>query len=48
MLARGDIAGSGVFAPEQAVPTEAFLKEFAGWGATIDAETREVIAAPSA
>ena len=48
MLARGDIAGPGVFVPEQAVPTEAFLKEFAGWGATIDAETREVIAAPPA
>lgn len=48
MLARGDIAGPGVFVPEQAVPTEAFFTEFAGWGATIDAEMREVLAAPSA
>ncbi len=48
MLARGDIVGPGVFVPEQAVPTEAFFKEFAAWGATIDAETREILAAPEA
>jgi lysine 6-dehydrogenase len=48
MLARGDIEGPGVFVPEQAVPTEAFFVEFAGWGATIDAEMRELLAPPPA
>jgi lysine 6-dehydrogenase len=48
MLARGDISGRGVFVPEQVVPTEAFFKEFAAWGATIDAEMREILAAPEA
>ena len=46
MLGRGDIAGPGVFVPEQVVPCEAFFGEFAGWGARVDAQMRELLAAP--
>jgi saccharopine dehydrogenase-like NADP-dependent oxidoreductase len=46
MLARGEIAGPGVFVPEQAVPCEAFFTEFARWGARIDAQMRRSLAAP--
>jgi saccharopine dehydrogenase-like NADP-dependent oxidoreductase len=46
MLARGDIVGPGVFAPEQVVPCEAFFAEFARWGARVDAQMRELLAAP--
>jgi lysine 6-dehydrogenase len=46
MLARGDIAGPGVFVPEQIVPCEAFFAEFARWGVTVEAQCREVLAAP--
>jgi saccharopine dehydrogenase-like NADP-dependent oxidoreductase len=46
MLARGDIAGPGVFVPEQVVPCEAFFAEFSRWGATVDAQMRELLAAP--
>ena len=31
MLARGDIAGPGVFVPEQVVPCEAFFAEISRW-----------------
>jgi saccharopine dehydrogenase-like NADP-dependent oxidoreductase len=47
MLARGDIAGPGVFVPEQIVPCEAFFAEFARWGVTVDAQMRELLTAPS-
>ncbi len=47
MLAKGEIAGPGVFVPEQIVPCEAFFAEFAKWGATIDAEMREILAVPA-
>jgi saccharopine dehydrogenase-like NADP-dependent oxidoreductase len=43
MLARGDIAGPGVFVPEQVVPCEQFFAEFARWGATVDAQMRELL-----
>ena len=46
MLARGDIAGPGVFVPEQVVPCEAFFAEFSRWGASVDAQMRELLAAP--
>ena len=46
MMARGDIAGPGVFVPEQVVPCEKFFSEFARWGATVDAQMRELLAAP--
>ncbi len=46
MMARGDIAGPGVFVPEQIVPCEAFFSEFSRWGVTIDAQLRESLAAP--
>lgn len=46
MLARGEIAGPGVFVPEQVVPCERFFAEFARWNVTIDAQVREVLAAP--
>lgn len=46
MMARGDIAGPGVFVPEQVVPCEAFFAEFARWGVTVDAQRRERLAAP--
>ena len=46
MLARGDIAGPGVFVPEQVVPCEQFFAEFARWGATVDAQMRELLATP--
>ena len=46
MMARGEIAGPGVFAPEQIVPTRRFFEEFARWGVTIDAEMKETVAAP--
>ncbi len=44
MMARGDIAGPGVFVPEQVVPCEDFFAEFARWGVTVDAQMREVLA----
>ena len=47
MLARGDIAGPGVFVPEQAVPCEAFFAEFARWGASVDAQMRELLTPPA-
>ncbi len=46
MLARGDISGPGVFVPEQVVPCEAFFAEFSRWGVTVDAQMRELLAAP--
>jgi lysine 6-dehydrogenase len=46
MLARGEIAGPGVFAPEQIVPPEPFFAQFARWGVTVDAEMREIVAEP--
>jgi len=46
MLARGDIAGPGVFVPEQVVPCEPFFAEFSRWGVTIDIEMREIVASP--
>jgi lysine 6-dehydrogenase len=46
MLARGDIAGPGVFVPEQVVPCDDFFAEFARWGVTVDAQMRELLAAP--
>ena len=48
MMARGDITRPGVFVPEQIVPTDLFFEQFSRWGATIDAEMREVLAAPHA
>ncbi len=48
MMAAGEIAGPGVFVPEQIVPCEPFFAEFARWGATVDAQMREVLAAPGA
>jgi saccharopine dehydrogenase-like NADP-dependent oxidoreductase len=48
MMARGEIAGPGVFVPEQIVPCEKFFTEFARWGATVDAQMRELLAAPEA
>ena len=47
MLARGEIVGPGVFVPEQIVPVEPFFAEFARWGVTIDAQMREIVAAPA-
>lgn len=46
MLARREIAGPGVFVPEQIVPVEPFFAEFARWGVAIDAQMREMVAAP--
>jgi saccharopine dehydrogenase-like NADP-dependent oxidoreductase len=46
MMARGEIAGAGVFAPEQIVSPEPFFREFARWGATVDAEMRQILASP--
>jgi lysine 6-dehydrogenase len=46
MLAKGEIAGPGVFAPEQIVPPEPFFRELARWGVKVDAEMREVVATP--
>jgi lysine 6-dehydrogenase len=46
MLARGDIAGAGVFVPEQVVPCEQFFAELSRWGVTVDAQMRELLTAP--
>jgi len=46
MLASGEIAGPGVFVPEQVVPCREFFRRFARWGVTVDAQMREVVAAP--
>jgi lysine 6-dehydrogenase len=46
MMAGGEIAGPGVFVPEQIVPCERFFSEFARWGVTVDAQMREILAAP--
>jgi lysine 6-dehydrogenase len=46
MLARGAIVGPGVFVPEQIVPAEDFLAEFATWGVVIDAQMKEIVATP--
>jgi saccharopine dehydrogenase-like NADP-dependent oxidoreductase len=46
MMAAGELAGPGVFVPEQIVPCEEFFRRFARWGATVDAEMRETVAAP--
>ena len=46
MLARGEIAGPGVFVPEQVVPCERFFQEFSRWGVTVDAQMRERLTAP--
>ena len=46
MLARGDIKGPGVFVPEQIVPCEQFFAELTRWGITVDAQSREILAAP--
>ena len=48
MMARGEIAGPGVFAPEQIVPPEKFFAEFSRWGVTVDAEMRQILASPPA
>jgi lysine 6-dehydrogenase len=48
MMAAGEISGAGVFVPEQIVPCERFFAEFARWGATVDAQMREILAAPEA
>ena len=48
MMARGDIKGRGVFVPEQIVPCELFFAELARWGVTVDAQSREILAAPGA
>jgi saccharopine dehydrogenase-like NADP-dependent oxidoreductase len=48
MLAKSEIAGPCVFAPEQIVPPERFFQEFARWGVTVDAEMKMVVAAPRA
>ncbi len=44
MMATGEIAGPGVFVPEQIVPCEAFFTSFARWGASVDAQMRELLA----
>ncbi len=46
MMASGEIAGPGVFVPEQIVPCERFFAELARWGVTVDAQMREILAAP--
>jgi len=46
MMAGGEIEGPGVFVPEQIVPCERFFQEFARWGATVDVQMRESLAAP--
>jgi saccharopine dehydrogenase-like NADP-dependent oxidoreductase len=46
MMATGEIAGPGVFVPEQIVPCEAFFTSFARWGASVDAQMRELLAGP--
>ena len=48
MMASGEIAGPGVFVPEQIVPCARFFEEFARWGATVDAQSREILAGPAA
>jgi len=45
-MARGEIAGPGVFVPEQIVPFDRFFGEFARWGVTVDAQMREILATP--
>jgi len=47
MMARGEISDRGVFAPEQIVPPEAFFAELARWGVTVDAQMKEIVAAPA-
>ncbi len=47
MMAAGEIARPGVFVPEQIVPCERFFAEFARWGASVDVQMREVLAAPA-
>ena len=46
MMAAGEVAGPGVFVPEQIVPCERFFEEFSRWGATVDVQMRELLAAP--
>jgi saccharopine dehydrogenase-like NADP-dependent oxidoreductase len=46
MMASGELAGPGVFVPEQIVPCESFFRELARWGVTVDAQCRETLAAP--
>jgi lysine 6-dehydrogenase len=46
MMASGEIAGPGVFVPEQIVPCDRFFSELARWGVTIDAQMREILAVP--
>ncbi|MFA4965268.1 MAG: saccharopine dehydrogenase NADP-binding domain-containing protein [Thermoleophilia bacterium] len=46
LMASGEIAGPGVFVPEQIVPCERLFAELALWGVTVDAQMREVVAAP--
>jgi len=46
MIARGEIAGPGVFVPQHIVPCDRFFREFARWGVTVDAQMREILAAP--
>ena len=46
MMAAGEIVGPGVFVPEQIVPCQRFFSEFARWGVTVDAQMREILAAP--
>jgi saccharopine dehydrogenase-like NADP-dependent oxidoreductase len=46
MMARGEIAGPGVFVPEQIVPCERFFEELGRWGVTVDAQMREVLGRP--
>jgi saccharopine dehydrogenase-like NADP-dependent oxidoreductase len=46
MMASGEIDGPGVFVPEQIVPCESFFGALARWGVTVDAQSREILAAP--
>ena len=46
MMASGEIAGPGVFVPEQIVPCARFFEELACWGVTVDAQSREILAGP--
>jgi saccharopine dehydrogenase-like NADP-dependent oxidoreductase len=48
MMASGEIAGPGVFVPEQIVPCARFFEELARWDVTVDAQSREILAAPGA
>ncbi len=46
MMAKGEIKGPGVFVPEQIVPTGPFFKALSRWNVVVDAEMKEIVAAP--